>query len=79
MLYLSSSTNRKTHGTVVSGFIVLIESTVTKASFDLLRTLPTTSKSNPHIMLVVDLFSSHAEGYAITVEEKQREVAMNDW
>ena len=35
-------------------------------SFDLLGPLPTTARGNAYAFLVVDLFSRHAEEYAIT-------------
>ena len=39
-------------------------------AFDLLRPLPITERGNPCVLLLVDLFSRHAEGYAVTQEEK---------
>lgn len=39
-------------------------------AFDLLGNLPKTDKGNRYILLVVDLFSRHAEAYAITSAEK---------
>ena len=38
--------------------------------FDLLGPLPETKRGNTYVLLVVDLFSRHAEGYAMTKEEK---------
>lgn len=43
-------------------------------SFDLLGPLPVTVKGNEYVFLVVDLFSRHAEAYAITKGEKTRKV-----
>ena len=42
-------------------------------SFDLLGPLPVTAKGNEYVFLVVDLFSRHAEAYAITKREKNTE------
>ena len=42
-------------------------------SFDLLGPLPVTAKGNEYVFLVVDLFSRHAEAYAITKGEKNTE------
>ena len=42
-------------------------------SFDLLGSLPATTKGNQYVFLVVDLFSRHAEAYAITKGEKNTE------
>ena len=42
-------------------------------AFDLLGPLPTTAKGNENVFLVVDLFSRHAEAYAIRKEEKTTE------
>ena len=39
-------------------------------SFDLLRPLPETKNGNVHVFLIVDLFSRHVEGYAMTHDEK---------
>ena len=39
-------------------------------AFDLLGPLPKTERRNTYVSLLVDLFSRHAEGYAITKEEK---------
>ena len=39
-------------------------------AFDLLGDLPKTDRGNRYILLVVDLFSRHAEAYAITSAEK---------
>ena len=39
-------------------------------AFDLLGPLPRTSQGNEHVLLVVDLFSRHAEGYALSADEK---------
>ena len=39
-------------------------------SFDYLGKLPKTQKGNEYVFLIVDLFSRHAEGYAITAAEK---------
>ena len=38
-------------------------------AFDFLGPLPKSKRGNRHIFLMVDLFSRHAEGYAITPEE----------
>ena len=38
--------------------------------FDLLGPLPETERGNMYVLLIVDLFSRHAEGYAMTKEEK---------
>ena len=41
------------------------------ASFDLLGPLPGTSNNgNVYVFLIVDLFSRHAEGYAMAKDEK---------
>ena len=42
-------------------------------AFDLLGPLPRTEEGNEYVMLVVDLFSRHAEGYALTKDEKTAE------
>ena len=42
-------------------------------SFDLLGPLPTTARGNEYVFLVVDLFSRHAEAYAITKGDKNTE------
>ena len=42
-------------------------------SFDLLGPLPKTHRGNTYILLMVDLFSRHAEAYALTKEEKTAE------
>lgn len=42
-------------------------------AFDLLEPLPKTEEGNKYAMLVVDLFSKHAEGYALTKGEKTAE------
>ena len=39
-------------------------------AFDLLGSLPRTNQGNMHVLLVVDLFSRHAEGYALSADEK---------
>ena len=39
-------------------------------AFDQLRPLPRTNHGNEHVLLVVDLFSRHAEGYALSADEK---------
>lgn len=39
-------------------------------AFDILGPLPTTKKGNKYILLLVDLFSRHAEPYALTSDEK---------
>lgn len=39
-------------------------------AFDLLGPLPQTARGNTYVFLVVDLFSRHAEGYALTNNEK---------
>ena len=39
-------------------------------SCDLLGPLPEKKKGNVYVFLIVDLFSRHAEGYAMTKEEK---------
>ena len=39
-------------------------------SFDLLGPSPETSNGNVYVFLIVDLFSRHAEGYAMTKEDK---------
>ena len=39
-------------------------------AFDLLGPLPRTKQGNEHNLLVVDLCSRHAEGYALSVDEK---------
>lgn len=39
-------------------------------AFDLLGPLPKTERGNEYVFLVVDLFSRHAEGYAIPASEK---------
>ena len=39
-------------------------------SFDILGPLPKTKNGNKDILLIVDLFSRHAEPYALTAEEK---------
>ena len=39
-------------------------------SFDLLGPLPETERGNTYVLLIVDLFSRHAEGYAMTKDEK---------
>ena len=39
-------------------------------AFDLLEPLPRTYQGNEHVLLVVDLFSRHAEGYALSADEK---------
>ena len=39
-------------------------------AFDLLGPLPITNQGNEHVLLVVDLFSRHAEGYALSADEK---------
>ena len=39
-------------------------------SFDLLGPLPETKNGNVYVLLVVDLFSRHAEGYAMTKDEE---------
>ena len=39
-------------------------------SFDLLGPLPETNNGNVYVFLIVDLFSRHAEGYAMTKDEK---------
>ena len=44
-------------------------------SFDLLGPLPKTTKGNTYILLMVDLFSRHAEAYALTKEEKTAELS----
>ena len=39
-------------------------------SFDLLGPLPETKNGNVYVFLILDLFSRHAEGYAMTKDEK---------
>ena len=39
-------------------------------AFDLLGPLPRTNQGNEHVLLVVDLFSRHAEGYVLSADEK---------
>ena len=39
-------------------------------SFDILGPLPKTKNGNKYILLIVDLFSRHAEPYALTAKEK---------
>ena len=39
-------------------------------AFDLLGPLPRTNQGNEHVLLVVDLFSRHAEEYALSADEK---------
>ena len=48
-------------------------------SVDLLGPLPTTARGNAYAFLVVDLFSRHAEEYAITKGGRTRKVALRDW
>ena len=38
--------------------------------FDLLGSLPRTNQGNEHVLLVVDRFSRHAQGYALSADEK---------
>ena len=38
--------------------------------FDLLGPLPETERGNTYVLLIVELFSGHEEGYAMTKEEK---------
>ena len=40
------------------------------AAFDLLGLLPRMKQGNEHVLLAVDLFSRHAEGYALSADEK---------
>ena len=40
-------------------------------AFDLLGPLPRIIQGNEHVLLVVDLFSRHAEGYALSADEKK--------
>ena len=39
-------------------------------AFDLLEPFPRINQGNEHALLVVDLFSRHAEGYALSADEK---------
>ena len=39
-------------------------------AFDLLGPFSKTKQGNVHVLLVVDLFSKHAEGYALSADEK---------
>ena len=48
-------------------------------SFNLLGHLPTTARGNAYAFLVVDLFSRHAEEYAITKGEITLKAALRDW
>ena len=41
-----------------------------KVASDLLGPLPRTNPGNEHVLLVVDLFSRHAEVYALSADEK---------
>ena len=48
-------------------------------SFGRLRPLPKTARGKAHVFLVMDLFSRHAEAYAITKEKRRRKVALRGW
>ena len=39
-------------------------------SFDLKRPLPETNNGNVYVFLIVDIFCRHAEGYAMTKDDK---------
>lgn len=41
-----------------------------KVAFDTLGPLPTTKRGNKYVLLVVDVFSRHAEPYALSADEK---------
>ena len=54
-------------------YIILPSRPGQMVAFDLLGPLPTTARGNAYVFLVVDLFSRHAEAYAITKGEKNTE------
>ena len=48
-------------------------------AFDLLGPLPRTNQGNEHVLLVVDLFSRHAEGYAYQLTRRRHKVTQPSW
>ena len=70
MLRLPGSQEDERNGTMALVSLLLPSGSDQMVAFDPLGPLPRTNQGNEHVLLVVDLFSRHAEGYALSADEK---------
>ena len=71
MLRLPGSQEDERYGTMALSISLPLPSGPGQmVAFDFLGPLPRTNQENEHVLLVVDLLSIHAEGYALSADEK---------
>ena len=70
MLYLSSYEECAKYHAMAIGLSATTQSPWTDGIIRFIGTLPETKNGNVYVFLIVDLFSRHAEGYAMTKDKK---------